>query len=228
MRLLKDLRYKLLSLGVALLLWVVASGTSDAERGFDVPLSFENVPAELVIVDKSVDEVNVRVRGSRAALRNVSPGAMEYRIDVSGSKPGSSDFEIEEFQLASQLPRGAQIVSRSPSSLEVKFERRGTKVVRVRADLDGEPPEGFALAGVEVEPDRVRISGARSEVLRLSEVITEPVPLGGQTASFERELRLSVGARNAWVEEPDTVKVRVRIEPSEAAAAPDPTPKGKG
>lgn len=226
MRLFQYLRYKVLALAIAILLWVVASGTSDEERGFDVPLSFQNVPAELVIVDKTVDEVNVRVRGSRAALRNVSPGAMEYRIDVSGAKPGAADFEIEEFQLASQLPRGAQIVSRSPSNLEVKFERRGTKVVRVRADLDGEVPEGFVLAAVEVEPDRVRISGARSEVLRLSEVITEPLVLGGQTESFERELRLSAGARNAWVEEPSSVRVRVRIEPSAAAAAP--APQGKG
>jgi YbbR domain-containing protein len=88
-------------------------------------------------------------------------------------------------------------------------------------------PEGFALAAVEVEPDRVRISGARSEVLRLSEVITEPVALAGQTESFERELRLSAGARNAWVEEPSLVKVRVRIEPSPGPAAA-PAPQGRG
>jgi YbbR domain-containing protein len=223
MSLLKDLRYKLLALAIAALLWVVASGTSSVERGFDVPITFQGVPDDVVIVDKSTDQVNLRVMGSRAALRNVSPGAMEYRLEVSGAKQGVAHYEIDVSQL--DLPRGARIVSRSPSSLEVKFERRGTKVVRVRPDLEGEPPQGFEVGAVVVEPERVRITGARSEVLRLSEVITEAINLSGQREALERDVRLSVGGRNAWVEEPTTVKVRVAIAP---VAPPEPTPQPPG
>ncbi|MEN8181794.1 MAG: CdaR family protein [Myxococcota bacterium] len=210
MRIFQNLRYKLLALIIALMLWAVASGTSDLERGFDVPIAFEAVPDNLVIVDKSTDEVNLRVQGSRAALRNVSPGGMEYRLVVAGAKQGNADYEVDITQF--ELPRGAKIVSRSPSSVEVKFERRGTKVVRVRPDLEGEPAAGFQVAEVVVEPERVRISGARSEVLRLTEVITETLALAGISDSFEREVKLTVGARNAWVEEPESVRVKVMVE----------------
>lgn len=212
MRIFQDLHYKALALGIALLLWAVASGTSDIQRGFDVPVAFESVPEDLVIIDKSTDEVNLRVQGSRAALRNLSPGSMEYRLVVAGAKQGVADYEVDVTQF--DLPRGARIVASSPSTIEVKFERRGTKVVRVRPDLEGEPAPGFTIADVAVEPERVRISGARSEVLRLTEVITETVVLTGVSESFEREVKLTVGARNAWVEEPQSVRVRVVVEPT--------------
>lgn len=212
MKVFQNLHYKALALGIALLLWAVASGTSPTDRGFDVPIVFEGVPEDLVIVDKSTDEVSLRVQGSRASLRNVSPGDMEYRLVVSGARQGRADYEVDVTRF--DLPRGAKIVARSPSSIEVKFERRGTKVVRVRPDLEGEPAAGFLVADVAVEPERVRISGARSEVLRLTEVITETVTLAGIAESFEREVKLTVGARNAWVEEPESVKVRVIVEPT--------------
>lgn len=211
MRIFQNLRYKLLALGIALLLWAVASGTSDLQRGFDVPIAFEGVPEDLVIVDKSTDEVNLRVQGSRASLRNVSPGNMEYRLVVAGAKQGRADYEVDVTRF--ELPRGARIVASSPSSIEVKFERRGTKVVRVRPDLEGEPLEGFQVASVAVEPDRVRISGARSQVLQLTEIMTETVPLAGISESFEREVKLTVGARNTWVEDPQSVRVRIAVEP---------------
>jgi len=217
MRFLQDLRYKLLALGIALLLWVVASGTSSVERGFDVPIAFGGVPEDLVIVDRSTSEVNLRVSGSRAALRGVSPGAMEYRLDVSGAKQGMADYEVDVSQF--DLPRGAKVVSRSPSSVMVKFERRGGKVVRVRPDLEGEPEAGFQVTGVTVEPDRVRITGARSEVMRLNEVITETINLAGAKQTVEREVRLPLGPRNVWMEEPSPVRVRVAIAP---VPAPEP------
>jgi YbbR domain-containing protein len=227
MRFFQDLRYKLLALGIALLLWVVASGTSSVERGFDVPIAFGGVPEDLVIVDRSTSEVNLRVSGSRAALRGVSPGAMEYRLDVSGAKQGMADYEVDVSQF--DLPRGAKIVSRSPSSVMVKFERRGAKVVRVRPDLEGEPEAGFQVAGVTVQPERVRITGARSEVMRLNEVITETINLAGAKQTVEREVRLPLGPRNVWMEEPGPVRVRIEITAVPEAPAPElgaqPEPK---
>lgn len=234
MRFFQDLRYKLLALGIALLLWGVASGTSSVERGFDVPIAFTGVPEDLVIVDRSTSEVNLRVSGSRAALRGVSPGAMEYRLEVSGAKQGVADYEVDVSQF--DLPRGAKIVSRSPSGVTVKFERRGAKVVRVRPDLEGEPEAGFQVVAVTVQPERVRITGARSEVMRLNEVVTETVNLTGLRETLERDVRLPLGPRNLWMEDPSPVRVRVEIAavppPVDAGAKPDEkksdAKKGKG
>jgi YbbR domain-containing protein len=159
------------------------------------------------------------VLGSRAALRNVSVGNMEYAVEVSGGKPGPAVYEVDVSRI--DLPRGARIVSRSPARIDVKFERRGRKSVRVRPDLEGEPAGGFLVAGVEVDPARVWLVGARSEVLRLSEVVTETVEVSGLTESEEREVRLSLGGGHVWMEDNRPVTLRIAIEPvpeAEAAA----------
>ena len=121
------------------------------------------------------------------------------------------------------LPRGLRGVGRSPSQIDVRFERRGRKNVRIRADVQGEPPEGYKLNGVEIEPARVWLTGARSRVLRLSEVVTETIDLSQLKAPEEREVRLSIGADHVWVEDDKAITVTIDIEPRELPdeVAPD-------
>jgi YbbR domain-containing protein len=216
---LRDLHYKALALVAAFLLWGVSHSTSPVERGFDVPVVPKNAPPDLVVTDGSSDAVNVRVRGTRAALRRLSVAELEYPVDLSGARAGSTQFEVDPGALP--LPRGAQIVSRSPASLDFTLERRSTRSVKVRPDLDGEPAAGFLLGEVVVEPPRVRISGARSEVLRLSEVLTETIDVTGANAPFERKVRVAPGGLHVWLDGDDVVTVKIDVQPE----APPPPPR---
>jgi YbbR domain-containing protein len=218
MRPFANFRYKLLAVVIALFLWVVARGSSSVERGFDIPVALHGLPEDLVVVGQGADAVNVRVVGTRVALRNLEPETLEYAVDVSGAKPGRADYEVDLSRF--ELPRGARIVSRSPARIELAYERRATKGVRVRADLEGNPAPGYKVGSIEIDPPRVRITGARTEVLRLSEVVTEMIDVAGATAPIEREARISPGAGHVWADTPRTVKVRIEIEPEAEPAAP--------
>ncbi len=221
--LISNLRYKLLAVGIALFLWGVSHGSATIDRGFDIPVVLQNVPEHMVVTDKSADVVNVRVMGRRALLRSLTTEEMEYRLDVSQVKPGVAEFEVDVSRL--EFPNGVRTVSRSPSRIEVSFERRGRKTVRVRADLEGEPADGFEFKGVEIEPSRVNITGARSQVLRISEVVTEPIDLSGLMQPVEREVRVLVGGGTVWVDEEKPIRARLRVEPRPAVAPV--APKGK-
>ena len=194
-----------------MVIWGMAHGTSNIERGVDIPIVFDGVSEDLVLVDQSARAVNIRVLGSRAALRDVGPSKIEYRIDVSGAQRGEAVYEIDPGRIEEQLPSGARIVSRSPASLELRFARRGRKSVRVRADIVGDPAEGFTVAWVEVDPAYVWLTGDRREVLSMREAITETLEIRGVREPVEREVRLSL-ADHVWMEEPRPVKVRVQVE----------------
>ncbi len=215
----KNLRYGVLASVVSLILWSIAHGSSSVERGYDIPVVCHDLPDTLVITDQSDREINIRVLGSRVALRNLSPSKMEYVVDVSGAKVGRTVHEVDVSRL--DPPRGVRIVSRSPAQIDARFEARGHKTVRIRADLEGEPAEGFVLTSVELDPPRVRLTGARSRVLRLSEVVTETIDVGGLEAPVERQVKLSLGSDHVWMEDDEPVRVRIGIEPAER-------PKGEG
>jgi YbbR domain-containing protein len=220
-----NLGYKVLAVVLALFLWLVARGSSSVERGFDVPVVLQHTPDDLVVVDQSADMVNLRVSGTRAAQRNLEPERLQYAIDISGAKPGVAKFEVDLSRFEETLPRGSRIVSRSPAQIELNLESRVTRLVRVRPDLEGKPAEGYRVAAVDVEPPRVRITGARSEVLRLSEVVAETVDVSGATAPVEREVHVSPGAGHLWADDPTPVKVRVDVQPVPVPPEPPPPPR---
>ena len=61
--------YKVAAVLVGFVLWATAQGFRSVEQSLDVPISLEGVPEDIVVVDQSVDQVNLRLAGSRAALR---------------------------------------------------------------------------------------------------------------------------------------------------------------
>ena len=211
----RNFRMGLLALVISTILWGIAHGSSSVERGLDIPISFHDLPDDLVITGQSTDQVNIRVRGSRAALRNLSPEKLDYVVDVAGAKPGLAAYEVDVSRF--DLPRGANVVSRSPATLEVEFERRGRRAVRIRADVEGDPAPGFLMGEVVVDPPRVWLSGARSEVMRLTEVVTETIEMAGAQSSIDREVRLSLGGGHVWMEENRPVRVKIPIEPVEGS-----------
>jgi YbbR domain-containing protein len=206
-----QIRYGLLALAISGALWGMAHGSSRIDRGFDIPVTFVGMPEELVITRKSTEEINIRVLGQRAALRDIATKNLEYEVNLEGAKPGKAVYLVDETTLV--LPQGAQILSRSPATIELEFESRGRKSVRITADLEGEPAEGFVFTEVEIDPPRVWLEGARSKVLRLSEVLTETIDVAGLSDSVEREVRLSLGVDHVWVEEEQPFTLRIQVDP---------------
>jgi YbbR domain-containing protein len=210
-----------MAVAIAMVLWGIAHGERRAERNVDIPVAFDGLPDDVVITEQSTSEINIRVQGSRAALRNVSPTTMEYPVAVEGAKPGPAIYDVEASYI--DAPRGVKVVSRSPARIEVEFETRGRKSVRIRPDIEGEPAEGFLLGEIAVEPERVWLTGARSDVLRLTEALTETVDITGLANPLEKEVRLALGRGHVWMEETQPVTVRVQVdavpEPEEETAA---------
>jgi YbbR domain-containing protein len=206
-----QIRYGLLALAISAALWGMSHGSSKIERGFDIPVAFVGMPEELVITRKSTQVINIRVLGPRAALRDISSKDIEYEVNLEGAKPGNAVYLVDETTLV--MPQSARILSRSPATIELEFERKSRKSVRITADLEGEPAEGFVFTEVGIDPPRVWLEGARSKVLRLSEVMTETIDVNGLSEPLEREVRLSLGMGHIWVEEDQPVKLRIQVDP---------------
>jgi YbbR domain-containing protein len=201
----------LLALAIAVVLWGIASGTSNAEKGFDIPVVLDRLPENLVITDQSIDNINVRVMASQAVLRGVNPTDYRLEIDVSGAKPGVAVYDVDLSKI--ELPRAARFVSHAPSRVQVRFEKRGRKAVKVRADIQGSPAAGFHFVSVSTEPAKVWLVGARSQVMRLDEVVTESINLSGLNEDQVVEVRVNPGVGTVWMEDDRPVQVRIEIQP---------------
>lgn len=213
-----DLRLAVVALVAAVLLWGFSQSTATQERGFEIPVVPTHIPDDLILTARSSDALDVRVRGSRGALRRV-PANLEYEVDLSGAKPGVTSREVDLTAL--DVGRGAQIVSRSPTELEFTLERKIARRLRVKPDVVGKPAEGFVAGEPEATPRRVLVTGAESEVLRLDEVLTETIDVTGATQAIERSVGVVALGSHAWIEPAEDLRVRVDVQP---APPPEPEP----
>ena len=205
--------YKVIALLIAVVLWSTAQGFRSVEQGLDLPIAIENVPPDLVVISRSVDEINVRIKGSLAAVRSAKKQLVHYPISLQGAKPGQRTYPVTDDRLS--LPRGARILARSPSTVVLEIESVTTKRVPVRVDVVGEPPEGYRIASVSVEPAKVRLEGARKIVRQLREVVTDRVDVSRLRETTVQEVPLLLGVPYVWragEERGKPVRVEVHVE----------------
>lgn len=226
MAIFSNLRLKIAALCIAAVLWGAVQGIRSVEQSLDVPIAFEGIPADVVLVDQSAREVNLRIAGSRSAVRRAERQLTRYPISALGVKEGEARFAIEVDRL--ELPRGARVAARSPSSVTIHLEPRARKRVRVRPDLVGEVPVGHRLVSVEVRPEEVVLEGAQGELRRVREVLTERIELGTLVGPTEQEVRLAPASEHVWrADDGGPIRVHLELRPDgdsgrDAGSAIDP------
>ncbi len=168
---------KAISLGLAVLLWVVIAGEKTSEMGLSVPVELQNFPKDLELTGEPVNAVEVRLRASPGVIQQLGPGDVSAQIDLVGAHEGERIVHLTERSI--RVPFGVQVVKITPSSLSLNFEHTLQKTVPIRPRLIGRPAEGFEVAGMSAQPAEVRIAGPKSRVLEVESAYTEPISVDG-------------------------------------------------
>ena len=90
-------------------------------------------------------------------------------------------------------------------------EYLSSKSVNVRTALSGDVDERYIVAGVEVQPSTVIISGSYLDISPIESLTTEPIDLSLMTETFHGYARLVTPA-GVSVQEGDQVELTIRIE----------------
>jgi YbbR domain-containing protein len=171
---------KVLSLGLALLLWMVVSGEEMVERGLRVPLELQQFPPGLELHDDAPSTVDVRVRGASGTLSRVSPGDIVAVLDLRGARAGRRLFHLTPEQL--RAPFGIEVIQVTPPSVAMVFEPTASRQVPVTPEIEGDPAPGYVVGKMIADPPTVEMVGPASAVERVTEAITEPISVDGARA----------------------------------------------
>ena len=165
---------------IAMVLWGMAHGTSSIERGVDIPIVFDGISEELVLVDQSARAVNIRVLGSRAALRDVGP--VEDRVPHRRLGRAARRGRLRDRPGPDRGAAADRRADREPLAGEPRGEAlraAGASRCACVPISSGEPAEGYNVAWVEVDPAYVWLTGDRREVVSMREAITETLEIRG-------------------------------------------------
>jgi YbbR domain-containing protein len=177
-----------------------------------IPLEFTNLPAQLETLGDAPNVVDVRIRGSSGALNRLAQGELVAVLDLRAARAGKRLFHLAGPDV--RTPFGVDVVQVNPSTIAMTFEASGSKVVPVVPTVEGDPASGFVVGTVTADPSTVEVLGPVSVLARLTQAITEPVTVTGESASTTETVNIGVAESSARLRMPQTARVDVAIAPA--------------
>lgn len=115
----ENFSYKMVSLFIALILWLTILGRRDftLTKSIEVEMIPGNSQA---VISQSVDAIKVKVSGPRTALKKFMDSGIGQLMSVDISKLGDGDLDVQVPVRQIDVPFGVKIISVKPSVIRVR------------------------------------------------------------------------------------------------------------
>jgi YbbR domain-containing protein len=207
----ENIGWKLLSLGLAILLWLAVVGDPELTTSVSVPVEFRSIPADLEISSDMPERISLVLRGPSSKLTPLSLSEAAAVVNLSDvHRPGERTFSLQQWRL--NLPGGVILTRATPSQIRLRFERRVTRAVSVQVRFAGPPPAGYRIAEQQVRPEKLRIAGPESRVMNIESVETDSIELAGVVSESTFQVHAYVPDPQVRFEASPIVTVSVSLE----------------
>ncbi|HEX3252237.1 MAG TPA: CdaR family protein [Pyrinomonadaceae bacterium] len=180
---LEDWSLKLLSLAIAIVLWLLVTGQNQPVTAhMNVQLNFIR-PQSLEISNDPPRTVDVMLTGSRNKLDDLTSLDLVATVDISDQHSGEHVLRLADRAQIS-LPQGIKVDAYQPSAIPIRLEEIVDRQVPVEPKLEGRPDDGFEVYGVYPSKGSVTVRGPASRVNSLQKVLTESIWMAGHKESF--------------------------------------------
>lgn len=177
----ENARLKLLSFVIALGLYSLVHGSTDAQRTVLVDLVFLLPPesANRVLVNQLPPQVRVTLRGRHALLDDLRADEIgNLQLDL---HEGTSSRALLDAHMV-HVPPGIRVEQIDPPLLDFQWEDVVSQDVPVQVGVMGTPASSFVVRGVPIAaPRAVTVRGPRSEVRVLQHLRADPFDVTGLT-----------------------------------------------
>jgi len=215
-----NLLLKILSIALAIGIWLLVIGEEKLEFSFPAPLVLRGLPETMALAQMPEDQVVVRLRAPEALLKNLTAGDIDARLDLTGLTPGEHLVPLRRNQVS--IPFSAELLTVTPEVVAVIVEPKVSREIPVDARVDDKPPEGVRIAGIEVEPSQIAVEGPESAVSAVRIVRTERVLIGDRRESFETQVNILSGNPLLRLVGEGVVTVKVNLVSESEAARQEP------
>jgi YbbR domain-containing protein len=199
---------KALSLLLATGLWLAISPDQEpAEVALRVPIEFQHMPAGLEISSATIPDALIRVRGPERLIRELRSTDIHAELELTDTKPGERTFDLTAQQIWHQ--RDLTVVQVVPSQVHLSFDSQLTREVEIHPRVTGDFAAGERIASVQVDPERITITGPRRHVELVDAAMTDPIDASQTTTQATFITNAFVPDALVQVVQPGPVKVTV-------------------
>jgi YbbR domain-containing protein len=112
---------KVLSLFLAMVLWLFVAAGTESETSLSLPVVFAHIPPGLVIINQPPTRVDVRLAGPRILLLRLHAERLPVVLDLQDAREGSTAFPGVDSAI--HVPGGVRVTRVAPATIEVRLSR---------------------------------------------------------------------------------------------------------
>ena len=214
----RNLGWKLLSLLIAIALWLAVAREPELATSLSVPIQFKNIPEDLDIGSEVPDRIHLEIRGPSGRLTRDNLADVAMVLDLSDARLGERTYTVRDVNF--NLPAGVSFYRAVPSQITLRFERLMSREVPVYPRFSKLPPEGYRIKSTpSPQPKMVRIRGPEERVKRIDQVMTDPIDLSAAVGEQEFRTHVNVGDPQVRLEVPTVITLKVTLEKISPKAA---------
>ena len=207
----RNIGWKLLSLAIAVLLWIAVASEPELATFISVPVEYKNLSAKLEINSEVVESALLEVRGPSGELRGLPQNRPGYAVilDMSAVTPGQHTFTIDPGDV--RLPRGIQLVRAIPAQIRLVFEPGESRSVPVQVRVASGLPADLQVTQTIAQPPSIDIVGPASRVERVNFVQTDPIHLQAEPGMQQYSVDAFVNDPRVRFENSPQITVRITV-----------------
>ena len=175
---------KVLSIGLAIMLFVFHQMSTLEERFFSVPLTVHR-DGPLVPSSPYPRMIRVNLRGEANNIFSVMESDIEVYIDMNRLEtPGVYTIPVQWRKRDAMQGMETVQITVDPMEITISVDQLLNRTVPVTASLRGQIDSGYTMTSHSLNPAQVIIEGPAALVSGVSEIFTEVIDLGGRRNNF--------------------------------------------
>jgi len=177
-----------LAIGICVYFFLPAASLEEID--ILIPAGFNKTPSGLTITSFSPKNIEVRVRGPKAAIKDIGNLKLLYSADLSDVSAGLNSIPINLEHVS--FPKKSSVINVNPAFLDVVADIEIYKKVPVEVFYTGKPASNFFVSDALAKPSSLILRGPEKLLHPIEKVLTKSVDINGALKSFKKEITLDL------------------------------------
>ena len=175
---------KVLSIGLAIILFVFHRMSTLEARFFSVPLAIEHLNA-MMPSGFYPQMVRISLRGEANTIFSIQESDIEAYVDMSGfTSPGSYVVPVQWRKKGTAQGTETLQITADPREINFSLDHKISKFVPLVPSFRGQVDTGFSLTSYFLNPNQIIIDGPAELMGSISELHTDYIDLDGRRSDF--------------------------------------------
>ncbi|GHT98301.1 hypothetical protein FACS1894142_4460 [Spirochaetia bacterium] len=181
---------KVLSIALAIILFIFHRMSVLEDRFFSVPLNIE-LNGSLVPAGSYPRMIRVSLRGDASSILPILEDDIEAYVDMTKhTEPGSYRAPVQVRKQGTALGIDSLEINVDPMEINLELDQKISKYVPLNPIYQGYLEQGYELVSYTLSPNQVVVDGPQGLMSNISALPTEAIELGGRSEDFTLSVRV--------------------------------------